>query len=84
MYVFDPARPDDGVDLELPGTTMEGDVHSDLVSVWHLVKRLGFTCRFAPTGFEGFTKTNADGSTVRLSRACTRSPERVSVSCAHT
>ena len=24
MYVFDPARPDDGVDLELPGTTMEG------------------------------------------------------------
>jgi hypothetical protein len=33
MYVFDPASPEKGVDLALPGTTMKGDVHSDLISV---------------------------------------------------
>ena len=54
MYVFDPADPTRGKHLTVPVTTMTGGANSNLVSAWDLVKRLGFTCTMAPSGFEGF------------------------------
>ena len=67
MYVFDPDRPADGKHVPVPGTTMKGDSNANLLSVWHMVKRLGFTCTMSPDGTnEGFTRREADGSVTRL------------------
>ena len=67
MYVFDPDHPEDGKNVPVPGTTMKGDSNANLLSVWHMVKRLGFTCTMSPDGKnEGFTRREADGSVTRL------------------
>ena len=66
MYVFDPSDPSTGKHISVPATTMKGGANSNLISAWHLVKQCGFTCTLSPTGFEGFSRKEPDGSITRL------------------
>ena len=66
MYVFDPSDPSTGKHISVPATTMKGGANSNLISAWHLVKQCGFTCTLSPTGFEGFSREEPDGSITRL------------------
>jgi hypothetical protein len=54
-----------GVDLCIDGSTMES-IQDDIISTGFLVKRLGYTQTLAPHGWEGFVKTNSDGSVSRI------------------
>ena len=57
-------KKDDDVYLKIDASTVKG-IRSDLLSVAKIVKGLGWTCKFKPTGWEGFTRRDPRTGTIQ-------------------